>query len=109
MAPDDEIDAPEARDGAVAHEDDIDWDDIIATTEADRRKSDCVIDHEDDVDWNNIIPTLEADLRSGKCAFVSEVYDTHEEALKAMDAVIDRILQEAINRVRPISILDAGS
>ena len=71
-------------------------------------KSNCVIDHEDDIDWNNILPTLEADLRSGKCAFVSEVYDTDEEALKAMDAMIDRIFQEASNRVRPNSLLDAG-
>jgi hypothetical protein len=72
-------------------------------------KSGCVIDHEDDIDWNNIIPSLEADLRSGKCAFVSEVYNTDEEALKAMDAMIDRIFQEAINRVRSNSLLDAGS
>ena len=70
-------------------------------------KSDCVIDHEDDIDWNNIIPTLEADLRSGKCAFVSEMYDTDEEALKAMDAMIDRIFQEAVNRVKSNSLLDA--
>ena len=73
------------------------------------RKSDCIIDHEDGVDWNNIIPTLEDDLRSGKCAFVSEEYDTHEEALKAMDAMIDRIYKEAVNRVRSNSLLVAGS
>ena len=73
------------------------------------RKSDCIIDHEDVVDWNNIIPTLEDDLRSGKCAFVSEEYDTHEEALKAMDAMIDLIYQEAVNRVRSNSLLVAGS
>ena len=75
----------------------------------DARKSDCIIDHEDVVDWNNIIPTLEDDLRSGKCAFVSEGYDTHEEALKAMDAMIDLIYQEAVNRVRSNSLLVAGS
>jgi hypothetical protein len=72
-------------------------------------KSDCIIDHEDVVDWNTIIPTLEDDLRSGKCAFVSEEYDTHEEALKAMDAMIDLIYQEAVNRVRSNSLLVAGS
>ncbi len=72
-------------------------------------KSDCIIDHEDDVDWNNIIATLEADFRMGGCAFVSEVYDNHEEALKAMDALIDRIFEEAMNRVRSNSLLDAGS
>jgi hypothetical protein len=75
----------------------------------DARKSDCIIDHEDAVDWNNIIPTLEADLRSGKCAFVSEEYDTREEALKAMDAMIDLIYQEAVNRVRSNNLLVAGS
>jgi hypothetical protein len=73
------------------------------------RKSDCIIDHEGVVDWNNIIPTLADDLRSGKCAFVSEEYDTHEEALKAMDAMIDLIYQEAVNRVRSNSLLVAGS
>jgi hypothetical protein len=72
-------------------------------------RSGCIIDHEDDVDWDNIIPTLEADFRSGECAFVSEVYDTHEDALKAMNAVIDRIFAEAMNRVRSDSVLDAGS
>ena len=75
----------------------------------DARKWDCIIDDEDDVDWNNIIPTLEADFRSGECAFVSEVYDTHKDALKAMDAVIDRIFEEAMNRVTSKSLLDAGS
>jgi hypothetical protein len=75
----------------------------------DIEKSDCIIDHEDDVDWNNIITTLEADFRTGGCAFVSEVYDNHEEALKAMDALINRIFEEAMNRVRSNSLLDAGS
>jgi hypothetical protein len=75
----------------------------------DARKSDCIIDHEDVLDWNNIIPTLEDDLRSGKCAFVSEEYDTPEEALKAMDAMIDLIYQEAVNRVRSNNLLVAGS
>jgi hypothetical protein len=75
----------------------------------DARKSDCIIDHEGDVDWNNIIPNLEADFRSGKCSFVSEVHDTHGDALKAMDAVIDRIFEEAMSRVRSKGLLDAGS
>ncbi len=75
----------------------------------DVRKSACVIDHEDDLDWNNVIASLEADFRSGECAFVSELYGTHDEVLKAMDAVIDRIFEEAMNRVRSNSLLDAGS
>src|SRR5438552_6761892 len=79
---------------------------LAGTLMNDARKSDCIIDHEDDVDWNNIIPTLEADFRSGECAFVSEIYDTHEDALKAMNAVIDRIFAEATNRVRSDSVLD---
>jgi hypothetical protein len=75
----------------------------------DTGKTDCVIEHEDDVDWDNIAATLEADFRAGECAFVSDDYGAHEAVLNAMNVVVDRIYEEAINRVRSDSLLDAGS
>jgi hypothetical protein len=75
----------------------------------DARKPDCVIDHKDDVDWDNIIANAEADYRTGECSFDSAAYNTHEEALKAMNVVIDQIFEEAINRVGSNVLLDAGS
>lgn len=53
MAPDDKIDDPLAPDGAIEHEDDIDWSDIIDATESDwlRRRfafnsADCATEEE---------------------------------------------------------------
>jgi hypothetical protein len=59
-----------------------------------------IIDHEDDIDWDDIIATTEADDRAGRFAFNSDDYPTWEEAMKAMHALIDQICDEAINRVR---------
>ena len=38
MTPDSSTDDPDARDGAIEHEDDIDWHEIIDTTESDYRR-----------------------------------------------------------------------
>lgn len=53
MEPGDKVDDPEDRDAAIEHEDDIDWDDIIAATESDwmRRRfafnsADCATEEE---------------------------------------------------------------
>jgi hypothetical protein len=75
----------------------------------DARKSDCVIDHEDDVDWDNIISNAESDYRSGDCVFDSTAYNTLEEALEAMNLVIDRFFEEEMHNVRSHILLDAGS
>ena len=50
------------------------------------RKWRCIIDHEDDIDWDYIAATTEADERSGEVAFTSAGYPTHEEALAALRA-----------------------
>lgn len=75
---------------------------------SDARNPDCIIDHEDDVDWNNIIPNAEVDYASGECIFDSTAYNTLEEALQAMDSVIDRLFEEEMNHVRSHVLLDAG-
>jgi len=38
MTPDNKLDDAEAQDGAIEHEDDIDWHEIIDTTESDYRR-----------------------------------------------------------------------
>jgi len=66
-----------------------------------------IIDHEDDIDWDDIIATTEADDRAGRFAFNSDDYSTWEEAMKAMHALIDQICDEAICRVRSDTSLHA--
>jgi hypothetical protein len=58
------------------------------------------IGEKDDIDWDDIIATTEADDRAGRFAFNSDDYPTWEEAMKAMHAMIDEIYERAINRVR---------
>lgn len=70
---------------------------------------DCIIDHEDDIDWDNIIATTEDDFKAGRYAFNSADYATHEEAMEAMRALIHSIAEKAIKRVRSDSSLDAQS
>jgi hypothetical protein len=65
------------------------------------------IDHEDDIDWDNIIATTEADDRAGRFAFNSDDYPTWEEAMKAMHALIDQICDQALDRDRHDTSLHA--
>jgi hypothetical protein len=58
------------------------------------------IDEEGNIDWDDIIATTEADDRAGRFAFNSDDYPTWEEAMKAMHALVDKIWDEALNRVR---------
>lgn len=64
------------------------------------------VGQEDDIDWDDIIATTEADDRAGRFAFNSDDYPTDEEAMKAMHALIDKICDEAMNRVRSATALD---
>lgn len=64
-------------------------------------------DDGDDFDWDDIIATTEADDRAGRFAFNSDDYPTGEEAMKAMHSLIDKICDEAMNRVRSPTTLDA--
>ena len=70
---------------------------------------DCIIDHEDDIDWDNIIATTEDDFQAGRYAFNSADYATHEEAMKAMDNFLDSIVEEVKRRVAADSALHAKS
>ena len=74
---------------------------------AHEKKWDCIIDHEDDIDWENIIATTEDDFKAGRYAFNSADYATHEEAMEAMDAFIDSIAEEVMRRVAADSALHA--
>lgn len=83
---------------------------IRAPSAADRLyalPSDKPIDQQDDIDWDDIIATTEADDRAGRFAFNSDDYATDEEAYGAMHALIDKICDEAMNRVRSDTPLDA--
>lgn len=68
---------------------------------------DCIIDHEDDIDWENIIATTEDDYKAGRYAFNSADYATDEEAMKAMSDLIDAIAERALKRVAADTSLDA--
>ena len=70
---------------------------------------DCIIDHEDDIDWENIAATTEDDFNAGRYSFNSADYPTWEEAMKAMDALLHSITEEVINGVRTDTPLDAPS
>jgi len=66
--------------------------------QADPEKRDCVIEHEDDLDWANVIAITAGDYEAGRVVFDAEEYDTHSEALEAVNAWIDKIFEEAVNR-----------
>lgn len=70
----------------------------------DRRN--CVINHEDDLDWANVIAIAAADREAGRVSFDSGDYDTHTAALEAVNAWIDKIFEEVVNRVGPNILLD---
>ena len=69
---------------------------------------DCIIDHEDDIDWENIAATTEDDFKAGRYSFNSADYPTWEEAMKAMNALIHTIAEEAISHARSNPPLDAS-
>ena len=64
----------------------------------DPEKRDCVIDHEDDLDWPKVIAITTADYEAGRVVFDSGDYDTHAAALEAVNAWIDKIFEEPVNR-----------
>ena len=60
---------------------------------------DCILDHEDAIDWDNLLASTEADDEAGRYAFNSEDYPTHEEAMKALWNWIHSIAEEVRRRV----------
>ena len=70
---------------------------------------DCIIDHEDDIDWENIIATTEEDDKAGRYAFNSADYATWEEAMIALRELINSIAERAIHRATAHTPSDATS
>jgi len=56
-------------------------------------------DCEDAIDWDNLLASTEADDEAGRYAFNSEDYPTHEEAMKALWNWIHSIAEEVRRRV----------
>lgn len=57
-----------------------------------------------DIDWDEIIATTQDDFLAGRYAFNSEDYPTHEEAMKALHKWFDDIYEEVMREwdaVRP--------
>jgi len=59
---------------------------------------DCIIDHEDDIDWDNIIATTEDDFQAGRYAFNSADYAGVR--LRRLAFRSERILQLARERLQ---------
>ena len=78
---------------------------VVADNE---RKWDCIIDHEDDIDWDNIIATTEDDYQAGRYAFNSADYATHEEAMAAMWTLIQSLGETVEGNANSNPALDAS-
>jgi hypothetical protein len=61
-------------------------------------------DPDDGIDWEEIILTTQEDEEAGRYAFNSEDYATHEEAMAALDAWLDAIVQRVVEREAAASI-----
>jgi hypothetical protein len=77
------LDAPEAQDGAIEHEDDIDWHEIIDTTESDYRRR--------------------------RFAFNSADCATEEEVTSSLHAWIHSVFEEEIEDVEQVNSVHAQS
>jgi hypothetical protein len=72
------------------------------------RKWTCIIDHEDDIDWDNIVANAQEDEKSGKLAFNSEDYATDEEAMQAMRAWLHEKFERGKRNAAAEHTLDAS-
>ena len=52
---------------------------------------------DDDIDYDEIIATTQPDFEAGRFAFDSRNYATHEEAMAAMEALFLKCLEEGQN------------
>jgi hypothetical protein len=66
------------------------------------------IAHDDDIDWGDIVATAEADDDAGPYAFNSADYPTHDEAMKALWNWIHSIAEEVRRRVASDASLDVA-
>jgi hypothetical protein len=71
------------------------------------RKWECIIDHEDDIDWDNIAATTEEDFKAGRFAFNGADYPTQEGAMIAMNALIHEIAEQVERDAASNPTLDA--
>jgi hypothetical protein len=69
----------------------------------------CILDPQDDMDWDEIIATTEADDRAGRYAFDSANYATDEESMTALRAWIHSIAEEVGRRAAANPTYDAAS
>jgi hypothetical protein len=83
MTPDNKLDNAEAQDGAIEHEDDIDWHEIINTTES--------------------------DYRSRRFAFNSADCATEEEVTASLHAWIHSVFEEDTKDAEQVSSVHAQS
>lgn len=67
-----------------------------------------IIEPEDDIDWDEIIATTEADDRAGRYAFDSANYATDEESMTALWSWIQSIAEEGRRRVAADPSYDAA-
>ena len=65
-------------------------------------------DTSDGIDWDEILATTETDFQAGRFAFNSEDYPTEEEAMAAMDAFVESVVEEALREVTTKNALDAA-
>jgi hypothetical protein len=61
-------------------------------------------DPDDGIDWEEIILTTQEDVEARRYAFNSEDYATHEEAMAALDAWLDAIVQRVVEREAAASL-----
>lgn len=65
-------------------------------------------DASEGIDWDEIIATTQEDWEAGRFSFDSDDYPTDEEAMAAMDRMIDSILEEAVIEAKAARTLDAS-
>jgi glycyl-tRNA synthetase alpha subunit len=62
---------------------------------------------EDDIDWEEIYATTQDDYEAGRYAFNSADYPTHEAAMEAMKQLIHEIVEKAEREAGAVCALDA--
>lgn len=65
-------------------------------------------DTSDGIDWDEITATTQPDFEAGRFAFNSEDYPTEEAAMAAMDAFVEKLIEEALRAVAANNSLDAA-
>lgn len=64
-------------------------------------------DTSDGIDWDEIIATTQDDFLAGRFAFNSADYPSHDEAMRAMQRLMDEILEKVLRETATVLSLDA--